>query len=212
MIRPVIIIGSGGHAKVVIEALRCSGIPILGHTDAEIAKESLDLAGVPYLGSDEALNGHDPNTILLANGIGSTGDPATRIRAFKRLHDRGFQFTRIIHPSTVIAGDADLGEGVQIMAGAIIQPGCRIGINAIVNTGAHIDHDCDIGEHVHVAPGAVLCGEVTIGTRCHIGAGAVITQKISVGADCLIAAGTVVTTMVKKGTRVAGVPARNIGT
>ncbi len=211
MTRPVIVIGSGGHAKVVIEALRRSGTPILGRTDADLAKRHLDLAGVPYLGRDEALDEHDPNTVFLANGIGSTGSPTTRIRVFEQLHDRGFQFARIVHPSAIIAGDADLGAGVQVMAGAIVQPGCRIGANAIVNTGARIDHDCDIGMHVHVAPGAVLCGEVTVGARSHVGAGSVIIQTVTVGADCLVAAGTVVTTTVKNGARIAGVPARNIG-
>lgn len=210
MTRPVIVIGSGGHAKVVIEALRQSGIPVLGRTDADPGKANATLSGVPFLGNDDALQDHDPAQVMLANGVGSTGNAAARITVFERCRERGFRFVRVIHPTAIIAGDVEVGEGTQIMAGAIIQPGCHIGNNVVINTGARVDHDCDIGDHVHVAPGAVLCGEVTVGARSHVGAGAVVIQGMTVGDGCLIAAGAAVTRPVANGARVAGVPARTL--
>ncbi len=205
---PVIVIGSGGHAKVVIDTLLCAGRRVIGRTDRDPGRGGIDIQGVPFLGDDAALSAHDPAAVELANGIGSTGDPSRRIAVFETFRARGFRFTHVIHPSAVIAADAEIGEGAQIMAGAIVQPGCRIGGNVIVNTGAQVDHDCAIGEHVHVAPGAVLCGEVTIGARSHVGAGAVVIQRVRVGEDCLAAAGAVVINSVADGTRVAGTPAQ----
>ncbi len=205
---PVIVIGSGGHAKVVIDALLCAGRQVIGRTDRDLARGGMDIQGVPFLGDDAALAAYDPATVELANGIGSTGDPTRRIAVFDTFRARGFRFARVIHPSAIVAADVEIGEGAQIMAGVIVQPGCCIGANIIFNTGARIDHDCDIGEHVHVAPGAVLCGEVTVGARSHIGAGAVVIQTVRVGEDCLIAAGCAVTSNLTGHARVAGVPAR----
>ena len=210
MSEPVIVIGSGGHAKVVIEALLCTGRQVIGRTDRDPRRGGIDIRGIPFLGNDSALMTRDPASVELANGIGSTGDATRRIAVFDTFRTRGFRFTRVIHPSAVIAADTEIGEGAQIMAGAVIQPGCRIGGNAIVNTGARIDHDCDIGEHVHVAPGAILCGAVMVGARSHVGAGAVIIQTVTVGNNCLIAAGAAVTSNLTSHARVAGVPARSL--
>ena len=210
MNNPVIVIGSGGHAKVVIEALLRAGRAVIGRTDCDPARGVTVIRGVPFLGNDEALTAHDPAMVELANGIGSTGDPARRIAVFETFRARGFRFARVVHPSAIVPTDTQIGEGAQIMAGVIIQPGCRVGVNAILNTGARIDHDCDIGEHVHIAPGAILCGEISIGARSHIGAGTVVVQTVSVGAGCLVAAGAVVVDALADGTRAAGIPARRI--
>ena len=210
MILPVIVIGSGGHAKVVIEALRQSGVPILGRTDADPDKARVEMAGVPFLGDDGILRRHDPATVMLANGVGSTGDATARVRVYERCRAEGFRFVRVVHPSAVVAEDTAFGEGVQVMAGAVIQPGCRIGANVVINTGARVDHDCDIGEHAHIAPGAVLCGDVTVGARSHVGAGAVVIQAVSIGTACLVAAGAAVTSDIANSERAGGVPARSI--
>ena len=201
---PVIVIGSGGHAKVVIEALLRSGRTVAGRTDRDPARCAEDMQAVPFLGDDDAVAAHGPASVELANGIGSTGDPTRRVAVFDGFRARGFRFARVIHPSAVVAADAEIGEGAQIMAGVIVQPGCRIGANAILNTGARIDHDCRIGEHVHIAPGAVLCGGVTVGARSHVGAGAVVIQSVCIGEGCLIAAGSVAARAVPSGSRGKG--------
>lgn len=207
MTLPVIVIGGGGHAQVVIEALHRCEIEIIGRTDAEAGRDA-DCLGVPMLGGDEVVLEHAPDSVRLVNGIGSVGDAGARQGVFERFRAGGYRFATMIHPSAVVAQDVVFGEGVQVMAGVVVQPGCRVGVNTILNTGAMVDHHCVIGDHTHIAPGAVLAGNVTTGSGVHIGAGATVIQNIDIGADSVVAAGAVVVDAVPAGTRVAGVPAR----
>jgi UDP-perosamine 4-acetyltransferase len=95
-------------------------------------------------------------------------------------------------------------EGVQVMAGAIVQPGVRVGANSVLNSRSSVDHDCVIGSHVHVAPGAVLCGSVVVGDHAFVGAGATVIQGVHIGAGAVIGAGVVVIRNVAKGAVVYG--------
>lgn len=207
---PVIVIGGGGHAKVLIEALRRSGIEVLGLTDPDPKGAARRIPGVPVLGDDGALAAHPPGTVELVNGVGSTGDTGPRRAVFERWRERGYGFATVVHPSAVVAPDAALAEGAQVMAGAVIQPGVSVGADAIVNTGAVVDHDCAIGEHAHIAPGAVLSGGVTVGAGAHVGTGAAVVQGVEIGAGAVVAAGAAVVGPVAPGATVAGVPARKI--
>lgn len=207
----VIVLGAGGHAKVLIEALRLHGHKILGITDANVDRHGTDHVGCRVLGNDDAVLQHDPSGIRLVNGIGSVDQPHVRRRLFDEFKKRGYTFQTIIHPSAVVASDVVLEEGAHVMAGAVIQPGSRIGMNAIVNTAASVDHDCLISAHVHVAPGTTLSGGVRVGEATHIGTGASVIQGITIGANCVIGAGAVVLTDIPSGERAAGAPARKIG-
>lgn len=189
---PVIIVGAGGHGRVVADALLRSGREILGFTDASVELGD-ELLGVPVLGTDEILEDHDRRTVELALGIGSTGVTDTRRELYSRLA-RDFDFCSVRHPSVTVAPDVTLGRGVQLMAGVVVQTGACIGDNVLVNSSASVDHDCSIAAHVHIAPGVTLSGSVTVGEGTHIGTGAIVTQGISIGARCLIAAGAVVYT------------------
>ena len=202
----VLVIGAGGHAKVVIEALMRMNEEIIGATDADPAKLGSECQGVPVLGGDEVADGHGPGGVMLANGIG--GSVEGRRAVYRRFKESGYEFLTIIHPSATVAADAELGEGAQVMAGAVIQPAARIGHNAIINTGATVDHDCAIAEHAHIAPGATLCGAVTVADGAFVGAGATVIQGVSIGADATIGAGAVVIDDVAPGAAVNGVPAR----
>jgi len=206
---PVIIMGGGGHAKVLIEALRASGVTILGITDADPAKHNTLIMGIPVLGDDAAVAHHRPENIHLVNGMGSVNVPQARTALFERFKGQGYTFITVVHPSAVIASDVSLGEGSQIMAGAVIQPGSTIGMNTIVNTKASVDHDCIIGNHVHISPGVTLSGDVRIGDGVHLGAGATVIQGIAIGRNSLIGAGSVVVTAVPENTVFVGVPARH---
>ncbi len=206
--RSIVILGAGGHAKVLLEVFRVLGRSVAGVTTLE-AEEKGDLFyGVPVLGTDEVLDDFTPEQIELANGVGFIGEPGHRLRAFERGKRAGFSFVTLMHPSAVVASDVELGEGAQIMAGAVIQPGTRVGIDSIVNTRAALDHDCCIGAHVHVAPGATLCGGVAVGDLTLVGAGATLIQGIRVGQNCVVGAGALVLRDVPDGIFVAGVPAR----
>ncbi|MBX3456281.1 acetyltransferase [Ferrovibrio sp.] len=206
--KPVLVIGAGGHAKVLVGALLRLGRPIRGLLDAERSRHGTMLLGQPVLGGDEQLEGVDPGSLLLVNGLGSVGLPIARQRLFERLTAKGFRFASVIDPAAFVSPDVAMAAGVQVMAGAVVQPGCSLGENCIVNSRASLDHDCSIGAHAHVAPGAVLSGEVRVGEGSHLGTGAVVIQGRSIGAGSLVAAGAVVVRDVAAGEKLAGVPAR----
>jgi UDP-perosamine 4-acetyltransferase len=210
MKRPIVVIGAGGHAKVLIAALMAMGEKVLGLVDADREKWGTTILEVPVLGDDREIFRYRPADILLVNGIGSVGLPLRRTEVFNDLKKKGYSFAGVIHPAAVLAPEVTLDEGVQIMAGAIVQPGCRLGSNVIINTGASVDHDCQIGSHAHLAPGVVLSGGVFIGEGAHIGTGAVVIQGLSIGGGSVVAAGAVVIRNVEKNRKVMGVPAREV--
>ncbi len=205
---PVIILGAGGHAKGLVDALLAASAVIAGIVDPDPALTGTKVLGVPVLGGDDIVNEYPPSEIQLVNGLGSVGLPVKRQQLFEKFKGMGYKFATVVHPSAVIASDVVLGEGVQVMAGVVIQPGCRIGINSIINTRASVDHDCAIGDHVHIAPGVTMSGGVKIGMGSHIGTGATVIQGLSIGNGCLVAAGAVVTNNIIAGAMVRGVPAR----
>lgn len=207
---PVIIIGAGGHAKPVIDALMKNGTEIIGAVDVNPAKHGVPILGVPVLGKDGIIGGHAPGSLLLVNGVGTTSETEERREVFCRFKERGYNFKTVIHPSALIGVEVEIGEGSQILAGAVIQPATTIGANCIINTNATVDHDCAIGDHVHVAPGAAVSGVVEIGDGCHVGSGATIIQGLTIGPRSIIGSGAAVIRDVAQGDVVCGVPARTI--
>lgn len=208
--RPIIVLGAGGHGKVLIDALIARGAPLIGITDPDEKLHGLRLLGIPVLGADDTVADHGADDVVLVNGIGSTWFSDSRRVLYDRFVDAGYTFRTVVHPSAVISPDAEIADGVHIMAGAVVQAGCKISVNSIVNTQSSVDHDCVIGAHVHIAPGAVLGGDVTVGEGTHIGAGATVIQNIGIGAGALVAAGATVVLDVPAGARVAGTPARQM--
>lgn len=202
MSRPIIVVGGGGHAHVVIDALIRGGVAVIGICDPALSKGTLGPLGVLVLGDDSALSGYSPSNVDLVNGVGSTASTDARRHVFETFGGRGYRFVSVVHPSAVIAHDVKIEEGSQLMAGVIVQTGTAIGRNTIVNTGSCIDHDCRLGDHVHVAPGVTLSGGVVVGSNTHIGIGASIIQSVIIGDHCLIGAGAVVLTNVEDGCRI----------
>ena len=189
---PAIVVGVGGHARVLIDALRLNKVQILGVTDA--APEKIDQAKInlPVLGKDEVISKHSPRDVLLVNGLGQVNVNPRRADLFTSFKEKGYTFATVIHPNVIIASGVRLGEGVQIMAGVIIQTGSVIGANTIINTGASVDHDCIIGPHVHLAPGVILSGSVVVGEGSHLGTGAVVVNNVQIEKNSFIKANTLV--------------------
>lgn len=207
---PVIILGAGGHAKVLIDALIKTSAVIAGIVDPAPALVGAKILGVPVLGGDGVVNEFPPSEAKLVNGLGSIGLPVKRKQLFEKFKSICYSFRTVIHPSAIVALDVVFGEGTQVMAGVVIQPGSRIGLNCIINTRASLDHDCVIGDHVHISPGVTLSGGVTIGACSHIGTGATVIQGITIGSGCLVAAGAVVIKDIYDGAIVRGIPAREV--
>ena len=195
--RNIVIIGGGGHTRVLIGMLEAAGLPLKG-----IVTSNRDLLGeqvldVPVLGLEGEVSLNPKDTVLV-NGVGnrasrhSSGLDARRA-VYMRYRMLGFDFLPLMSNQAIVQPHVTVGEGVQIMPGAVIQPGVMIGEDVIINTRASIDHDAIIYPHCHVAPGAVLCGHVVVGEETHIGAGAVIIQGVRIGCNVVIGAGAVVT-------------------
>jgi UDP-perosamine 4-acetyltransferase len=190
-LKPVVIIGAGGHARVVADMLRCSGREILGVITPDLCRGE-DVSGLKVLGDDRAVCNYPPETIELANGIGALPAKKLRWSLAKRFREKGFCFSTVIHPGAIIARDVSLAEGVQVMAGAVLQPGVIVGHDTIINTRVSLDHDCRIAECCHIAPGVTLSGDVQIGRLSHIGTGACAVHGVCIGSEVIVAAGSVV--------------------
>lgn len=207
-----LILGGGGHARVVIDGIRMgTGATVDAILDKDSDKWGTELDGVPIWGNDSLI----PET--RAKGIshfivavGGTGDNAVRKALFDHAAKSGLMPLSVVHPSAVCAHGVVIGRGSFIGPGAILGPGAVIGENVIINSGAIVEHDCQVGDHVHVASAACLSGSVRIGSLAHIGAGAVSLQGIQIGRASVVGAGAVVIHDVADSSRVAGVPATPI--
>lgn len=206
--KPVIVLGAGGYSQVLIDVLKSQGISIAGIIDLTTEHCGETVMGVPIIGDDNLLLQHRSDGVLLVNGIGRVGRENRRQSLFELYKRQGYNFIKVIHPRSIIAREVELSEGVQIMAGAIIQPMSSVGINTIINTGATVDHHCIVGAHVHIAPGVTISGGVRIGNGVMVGAGATIIQGINVGDNSIIAAGAVVIRDIPIGVTAMGVPAK----
>jgi UDP-perosamine 4-acetyltransferase len=191
--KKLVLVGGGGHAKVIIDALRGSKkFTVIGLVDIAMAKGD-DLLGVKVLGSDDELPLLFKEGVRHAFiGVGSIGDCATRKKIDINLRRIGFEIPVIVHPKAIIASDAVLGDGTFVAAAAVINPGVRTGRNVIINTSSSVDHDCILGDFVHIAPGVTLSGGVKVGDDTHVGTGAKIIQCLNIGKRCMIGAGATV--------------------
>ena len=186
---PLLILGAGGHAKVLLEVLSQERHKIIGVTTPHL-DSGTDYLGLAVIGSDEAIFEYDTQEVLLINGIGSLPGRQQRRNLSVTMRERGYRFGSVIHPNSIIASDVLFSEGVQLMAGTIIQPGCKVGQDSIINTGVIVDHDCKIGENCNLSPGVVCSGNVIIESGVYVGAGSTIIQNLSIGKNTIISSGS----------------------
>ncbi|MEM7338496.1 MAG: NeuD/PglB/VioB family sugar acetyltransferase [Actinomycetota bacterium] len=183
-----VVLGAGGHAKVVIELLQTSGRSVaycVGGADGP--RECLGI---------EVLCGYDELGRLRAAGhrhaFPAVGDNALRRRLAAEAIDAGFELVNAISPSAVVSPSARLGVGVAVMAGVVINAATTIGDLAIINTGATVDHDGSIGTAAFVGPQCALAGTVTVGDDAFIGTGTAVIPTITIGAGATVGAGSLV--------------------
>lgn len=201
----VLILGAGGHAKVVVATARAAGLEVLGILDDDVRKIGQTLFGVPVLGNLADLSQYAGTQCIVA-----VGDNASRKRLFQDWEWRWITWRSLVHPSAFIDSSATLGKGSIIFAGATVQVDVRIGAHCIINTQASVDHDCCLGDFVHLAPGCHLAGNVTVEDGGFLGIGSSVIPGVTIGANAVVGAGAVVISDVPEGETVAGVPARNI--
>jgi len=199
----VIVIGSSGHAKVIIDAINKSNhYEVIGLLDdfRVIGETTL---GVPVIGKIADAIIHDKTGCSWIIGV---GDNYQRHAIHSRLMELRLNYINVIHSSAIMGSDVDLGVGNFIAAGTIINSGTRIGNHCIINTGAQLDHDNILGDFVSIAPKAALAGNVTVERGSYIGMGANILQKITVGRQTVIGAGSLVNRSIPRFKVAYGVP------
>lgn len=200
----LLVIGAGGHAKVVADILLCQGLQLQGFLDDDPRSWGTTRLGLPVLGGISTYVDYAPGGLAMA-----IGDNAARERIVTQMGQAVQSLWRnALHPRATIAASARLGRGVVVAAGAVLNPDSVLGDFAILNTGATVDHDCNIGEYAHLAPGTHLSGGVNIGRGTLVGVGATIAPGCSVGEWAVIGAGAVVVSNIPDRVTAIGVPAR----
>lgn len=200
--RELVVLGAGGHAKVVVATARAAGWSVAAVYDDDEARWGGALLDAPIRGPLAAAAAESELPAVLA--LGDNRGRAARAAALD------LEWATLVHPDASVHATASLGPGALIVAGAVIQPDCVIGAHAIVNTAAGVDHDCRVADCAHIGPGSRLAGDVTIGEGALLGVGCAVVPGVSVGAWATVGAGSVVLADVPAGATVAGVPARTL--
>ena len=205
----VVLLGSGGHAKVVLEIARALGLTIAGYCGPAATPPGL-LLGTAWLGDDDALGRLREQG--LRHFVAALGDNRTRERVTARAEAAGLVAATLIHPTAVVSPSARIGAGSVLMAGAVVNADTSIGPGSIVNTAASVDHDNEIGAFVHIAPRSVLAGCVSVGHGALVGVGSAVGRgrPLRIGAWARVGTGAVVIRDVPDGATVVGNPARRL--
>lgn len=197
----IVVVGAGGHGKVVCDALLSAGHEVAGFCDDGKPKGTRVL-GLPVLG-DTAWLVANPARVALA-----IGDNARRSAVADRLEAAGCTLVTAVHAAATIAPSATIAPGTVVMARAVVNPDAVIGRGAIINTGAVVEHDCVVGAFAHLSPTAALGGAARVGTLSHLGIGAVVLPLVAVGDRTIVGAGAVVNRSTPNDVVLRGVPAR----
>lgn len=202
---PVCLVGSGGHALVVLDSLAALGWPA----------QSISLFDQSPERIGKLVGGHSVRAFDTMPGAGAVvhiciGDNQARAHVAAHLVQTGRSLLTIVDPQSIVSPGASIGEGSFVAPGAIIASGATIGECCIINHGAIVDHECALSDFVHIAPGATLAGAVSVGQGTLVGAGANILPRLSVASDSTIGAGAVLVEDAIDHATYVGVPAKRI--
>lgn len=201
----LLLIGGGGHARVVIDAARASGaMDVIAILDDRVESAGGELDGVPVVGP---VNPQGMKSVGADFAFVAIGDCGVRSRIASAL-DGVLPWATVIHPSAWVSPASCLGAGVLIAAMAVIQPGADIGDHVIVNTAASVDHDSRVERFAHVGPGVRLCGGTHVGEGALVGVGAAVAPGVRIGNGAVVGAGAVAVSDIPPGSTAVGVPAR----
>ncbi len=212
MSAPLVVIGGGEHARVVIDAARTRPDcwQVVGFADDRPCEDTVRLLGVARLGDDAAV------LTLLADhhviiGVGAVGAAAVRLAIADRYRDAGARFATVVHARAWVSPHARLGAGVAVFAGAVVNAGAVVEDHCVISTGAIVEHDCTVGALTQVGPGSVIGGGASIGRECQVGLGSRIRDHVRIHDRVIVGMGAVVVNDVGADLTVIGHPARDRG-
>jgi sugar O-acyltransferase (sialic acid O-acetyltransferase NeuD family) len=208
---PVVVIGFGGHGRVVTDALLAAGRTVVAVTDRRPENEFARRLGVTFLIDDVLLRTNRPETIELASGrvwIWPGGKTSHRQAVVWKFQHLGYRFTGFVHLSAWVSPLGEIDPTAQVHAGVEIQAGSKVGAHPIIITSASITRDSHIGCFCKIGPRVTLSGSVQVGYGCHLGTGCSVIQGIDLGAGCFVAAGSTVVQSLGSGAYVRGTPAK----
>ena len=204
--RRLLIIGGGGHAKVVADlALTLNLWDSLLFLDDKYPtlKQVLNF---PILGScddlEKVIAEYNITEVFVA-----IGNNFNRLKWLKQCTILGLTIVNLIHPSAIVSTFTQLGKGILIMPLSIINCSAKIEDGCIINSAAVIEHDCLLQKAVHISPNAALAGEVEVGSMSWIGMGANVREQVIIGENVIVGAGSVVIQDIRSNQVVCGVPA-----
>lgn len=188
--KPLILIGGGGHCQSVIEVAESAGRTIQGILDIpeEIGKMVL---GYPVIGTDDQIINYVHTCEFLIT-VGFIKNPSLRIKLYNQVHEAGGNFATLVASTAYVSRHACLGIGTVIMHHAFINAGAVIGNNVIINTLCNIEHGTRIGNQCHISTGAMINGNCMVGNNCFIGSQSVLANGISICDEVVIGAGSFV--------------------
>lgn len=199
------IIGSGGHAKVVIDTVHAIGnIEIAGVLDDDPERIDHHVSGIEIVGP---ISRESVTEFGIEHAVIAIGSNSVRAAIAERLSG-AVSWTTLVHPRAYVAGHTHIGDGTVLFAGAILQPGSTLGDHVILNTHASVDHDSNVADFSHIGPGAHLAGNVVLGEGVFVGLGVGVIPGCTIGEWATIGAGSVVINNIEKGQTVVGIPAR----
>ena len=193
--KPLVLIGGGGHCRSVIEVAESAGYDILGVLDMpeDVGKQILS---VKVIGTDDDIPAYVEKAEFVIT-VGFIRNPATRIRLFNKVKEAGGKLATVIASTAYVSKYATIGEGTVVMHRAIINAGAKVGCNSIINTMTDVDHDAEVGDFTHLSANVLVAGGSKIGSRCFCGIGSIISNSIEIGDDVILGAGTLVVKDIK---------------
>lgn len=199
----IIILGAGGHAKVVADTIQLLGWTVTGFLDDNPDMIGSQVYGLSVLGQINRWHEWKPTGLVI--GIGNN---AVRQRIVEQLEPMQPNWMTIIHPHSFVSPSVFIGPGSVIMANVAINAGAVIGHHTIINTGATVDHECEISDYVHIAPGVHLAGNVTIRRGAFLGIGCSVIPGCVIGENTVVGAQSAIISDIPAGVTAKGVPAR----
>lgn len=201
MCKEVIIIGAGGHGKVIADIIEKCGDKVIGFLDDGARQD--EIFGYPILGTSADCQKFCDKEFIIAIGNNS-------IRKKIAEANNNLSFYTAIHPTAVISRGVEIGFGTCVMAGCVINADTKIGNHAIINSGSVVEHDNTLADFVHLSPGAVLCGTVSVGECTHVGAGVTVRNNTNITGDVIIGVGAAVVADIENPGTYCGVPAKKM--